>query len=126
MTMQDQLRALIERHCLTIRDYVDHVGDNLDEMVAERADARLAYERAVELAHQIKGTSGSIGFYELSRLAALFGDYLQTLYPVHGAAALDRGGELMHLFAEMHRLAHAIRPQDSTLYDADLSRLDRG
>lgn len=120
--MQDQLRALITRHCTTIRDYVDHVGDNLAFLAAQEEDADASFHRALELAHQIKGTSGSIGFHELSRLAALFSEYLRTLYPVHGAEAVAQTGEVMKLFSEMSRLAHTLRPQDSSLYDADLSR----
>ena len=57
--MQDQLRALISRHCAWLAGQVSDIAAALGALQAGSDAARDALRRAIELTPQISGTSGS-------------------------------------------------------------------
>jgi HPt (histidine-containing phosphotransfer) domain-containing protein len=125
MTVEDQLRALIERHCLTIRNGVVEIGRALAGRAqpgeARRAGPADAVTRAEALAHQLKGGSGSIGFVEVSAAATALDDHLKALLAGDDAEIGSQAERTRDLFARLQRAAAAMRPESSTLFRADLS-----
>ena len=67
--MQEQLRALIEKHCATLAEEARAVGACLERRDGPNAPLAEVVAEAVRLVHKIKGSSGSIGFKEVSAVA---------------------------------------------------------
>ena len=122
--MQEQLRALIEQHCVTLRTTLREIENRILPNGDASAPGQADIERALDLAHQMKGSSGSIGFDEVSRRAGLFEDELKSL---HAANACDAGTKLgraaVERFDGLKSLVDGLAPEQSRLFDADLSRL---
>lgn len=126
MKVQDQLRALLERHCATVRQNVDSIGRMLREVSAPGIRPAAAVGRAEALAHQLKGSSGSVGFPEVSSAAKALDDQLKLLCAIgDDTAILSQMAGVHSLYDELKRQASAITPQSSTLYDIDLSAIAR-
>jgi HPt (histidine-containing phosphotransfer) domain-containing protein len=118
------LRALILRHCATL---VERVGA-LGKIVLSLPNARDCQREIAEgraLAHQITGSSGSIGFDEISALAAdLECKFLELQGPAQGADR-TRLAEVASLYRKLESAAQATSPEHSRLYNTDLQKLGR-
>jgi len=118
------LRELIVTHCATLVHSVDTLGVIILSLPdADDVQIELAAGRA--LAHQINGSSGTIGFDELSRLAGALESKLldlqrqgQNVDPTHLA-------EVASIYRKLESAAQATSPEDSRLYGMDLSQLGR-
>ncbi len=122
MTVQDKLRALITVHCATIKDSVGQVETSLARLYGPADRHPGVIEEARGLTHQLKGSSGSIGFREVSNAATVLDDFLKSV------CGIDRrldNVELQRIFHLLHNLkseAAAISPEHSSLYHAELDR----
>jgi len=119
--LQEQLRALIERHCVTLREHVDAVGRNLRRSFGPPEGDLDALAEAESLAHQLKGSSGSIGFSQVSAAATTLDDHLKTLCALGGRMNEAQRARLFELYDELRTIAEAISPEKSTLYHATLN-----
>jgi HPt (histidine-containing phosphotransfer) domain-containing protein len=121
LTAQDQLRALLTKHCGTINELVERMAG----LSAQASDAAGDPARFVaeirEIAHQIKGSSGSIGFPDISVAAAQLDSQLRLL--IQGGNHLESSDwqTSLLLISELQRLAKDAIPEGSTLYNVDLS-----
>jgi HPt (histidine-containing phosphotransfer) domain-containing protein len=118
------LRALILRHCATLVERVGALGTIvLSLSTAGDRQRQIADGRA--LAHQIAGSSGSIGFDEISTLAA---DLEYKFLELQGSGqSLDRTrlAEVASLYRKLESAAQATSPEHSRLYNTDLQKLGR-
>jgi chemotaxis protein histidine kinase CheA len=118
--MQEELRALIRKHCLTLKERVGVLGDMVAGVGRADRGSNAMTREARELAHQITGASGSMGFRPVSAAAAALERYLESLLdrgqcgPAHVQPAPTHNRELK-------RRADASTPESSALYDADLT-----
>jgi HPt (histidine-containing phosphotransfer) domain-containing protein len=103
VTIQEQLRVLLTRHCATISTHVDMIRRSLSEVLNSNANQAASIRNALEVVHQIKGTSGSMGYPALSAAAERLEQCLKGLEPRAGQisaaqvqAALDLLGALEH------------------------------
>ena len=122
--MGDELRRLIERHCRSLKKLADEVGLHLALIANGGAVRRAELDRVLDVAHQINGSSGSIGFIEISESAADLEDQLKMLSnldPEHSADSLILAA--MASFERLRRLVDNLTPQQSALFDIDLSRI---
>ena len=123
MTMQEQLRTLIERHLANLAEQLATVTGLLTPQDATGTVPVAQVVEAEGIMHQLKGTAGSMGFPDVSAAARELDDTLKVLMkrtePV-GAAELKPA--LEHLSALQHT-AKASTPAVSALYNADLSKL---
>ena len=123
--MQDQLRALISRHCAWLTGQVSDIAAALGTLQARPGKSRDALRRAIELTHQISGTSGSMGFAEVSEAAS---DLEYHLLDVETRGLSVDGSEMtriLALFVALETVSSGLRAERSSLYDADLSGLMR-
>lgn len=121
--MRDAFRSLIDQYCVTLARQTDELGRHLQD-ARSQGDTAGALEQAIDLAHQLAGLSGTMGYAAIGEAAkALENEILQHSTP--GAApcgeALDR---ISGLFATVADLADAAKPEHSTLYNADFSKFE--
>jgi len=125
MTMQEQLRALVERHHANLAEQVAIVARLLGQD-DEGSDVGVA--RVIEaqgLTHQMKGTAGSMGFVHVAAAAAKLDEHLKDLKRCPDPVTAAQRKESLELLCELQRIAASTTPEMSTLYDADLSKLAR-
>ncbi len=113
MSLQDDLRALIVRHCETLKRESEAVADCVTRACGRDGDD-LALASAKAIAHRIKGASGSIGFPLVSTMAAALDDRLRAvdgraLSPAERTEILERLEDLRGAIA-------ILRPESSQLY----------
>lgn len=113
------LRALVIRHCATLRERVGALGSILSSL-SDGSDFRAQIREGRALAHQIHGASGSIGFDCLSNLASSVEDKLVELQTSTEPATQAKMAELAELFGELEAVTATTKPEHSRLYDADL------
>ena len=77
---------------------------------------------AQAITHQIKGTSGSIGFAELSTAASALDDKLKT-HLKRSESSGDVHSEYGILLASLRSVAERTMSEHSILYDADFAEL---
>ncbi len=117
--MQNELRALVQRHCLTLAEELDTVRQCLTRLDDPRyADAEVL-EDSIAHAHRIKGSSGSLGFADISTAAALLETHLKALAALPAVSRESRE----EISAYLHRLSHLVEtatPQNSSLYNVTI------
>lgn len=117
--MQEQLNLLIEKHCASIKNSVSELGDLLNKVQDAASSAPLETVREAEaLAHQLKGSTGTAGFREVSGAATALDDHLKVLCRTSPENITQEMGEAMQLFGQLSAIVTAITPSSSTLYKA--------
>jgi HPt (histidine-containing phosphotransfer) domain-containing protein len=117
--VQDRLNILLEKHCETIKSTVTELGRMLADMSASIPSDPIAEAEAAEgLAHQLKGSSGTAGFHEVSRAATALDDHLKVLCRGEPTAVAGGMGEAMSLFQTLERITQSTTPNSSRLYHA--------
>jgi len=116
--MLEQLRALIERHCTTLSVELEAVRTCLERLDEPDIAASEVIAEAIGLAHKIKGSSGSIGYPEISAAAALLEHYLRSLESLGEELGPVQRRQISAHFDGLERLIARISPEASTLYNA--------
>ncbi len=119
--MQDELRALITRHCGTIAGKVESLAGMVTSLKHGSSHTGETLVMAIALTHEIRGSAGSIGFRDVFKTASALEDSLKVLSKT-GREASDETFERMNALAN---LALNLRPEVSSLFDADLSGIAR-
>ncbi|MGP1396931.1 MAG: Hpt domain-containing protein [Inquilinaceae bacterium] len=114
--MQDQVRALIERHCSTLKDEAAAVTAALSGWGATHAITPADLLDAVNHAHKIKGSSGSIGFGDVSAAAAALEQFLRDLNTQSAAPSAEDRAKANALNTRLQVLARDVKAEQSTLY----------
>ena len=112
-SMQDQLRALVKRHCVTLAEQVATIGQLLNEAPCDGKVNGIA--RAQSITHQIKGTAGSMGFAAVGSAAAVLDDKLKLLAHEPTASA-EQMRVIRELFARLKGMSDQTKPEASSLY----------
>jgi HPt (histidine-containing phosphotransfer) domain-containing protein len=114
--VREKLNLLLEKHCVTIKNTVERVGEHLERARDDGADPQQAVEDAADLAHQLKGSSGTAGFNDICVAATALHDHLKDLSE-RGDTLLRPGlHRAMELYARLSSVSQAARPQSSALY----------
>ena len=123
--MQDQLRALISRHCAWLTGQISDIAAALGALEAGSGAPRDVLRQAIELTHQISGTSGSMGFAEVSEAASDLEYHLLDVETRGLAIDASEIARILALFVALETVSSGLRAERSSLYDADLSGLMR-
>lgn len=115
---QDKLRGRIALHRASLHEEAGVLREVLARPRAPAGDTGGAISEGAGLVHKIKGSSGSIGFHEVSAVAQGMETLLRGLERAGGAA--DEGGitRALALVAELDALIAVLRPEQSALYHA--------
>jgi HPt (histidine-containing phosphotransfer) domain-containing protein len=115
--MQNELRVLIERHCTTIRQYTDLIGGYLEEGLYDSpASNRALIIEAEKIAHQLKGSSGSIGFADVSAAASRLDDQLKMLCDEERYISQHEREKTAGLFQVLAEVSKTLTPDQSSLF----------
>jgi len=115
--MQAHLNSLLEKHCKTIKSSVGAVGQLLEEISdGTTADPLASVEAAEAIAHQLKGSSGTAGFHDISAAATDLDDYLKVLCRTERHAVTGGIGEAVRLYNELAGVARNTTPAQSSLF----------
>jgi HPt (histidine-containing phosphotransfer) domain-containing protein len=125
MTLQEQLRALIERNHTKLLDQVATLTQLLAERDRSGKIGRAPIVEAQRLTHQMRGAAGSIGFGQIGAAAAELDENLKMLRKGGGEIPADQLGSSLALLATLQRVASESNPEASALYHADPSQLRR-
>lgn len=123
MSHQDQLRALIERHCVTLNDEAAAIGTHIRQLEDAAIDSSEAISNAIAMAHKIKGSSGTIGFSAISSAAGSLESYLSALASTGMDPTAAQVNTVAGLFDELNTLVRTVSPESSTLYNAGIPGL---
>jgi chemotaxis protein histidine kinase CheA len=113
------------KHCTTINSQVDTIQRSLHEVCGSRADQAESIKNALEIAHQIKGTSGSMGYSDVSAAATRLELCLKGLKTPGGRVSSVQLEAALVLLGALQQIARSTTPEMSPLYNADLSRLTK-
>lgn len=121
--MQDQLNALLERHCKTIKASVTTLGLQLAAIAdGSMPEPLAAIGEAEALAHQLKGSTGTAGFHDVCRAATALDDHLKLLCRGNAPGIAAGMGEAIRLFECLDQAARAATPGTSSLYGLEALR----
>jgi len=123
--LQDQIRRLIERHVVTFRENVASIGRDIRAMWYRDEASADAVRQARDLAHQMAGAGGSIGFRPVTVAARSLEERLRPIGVDEPIPDIAGQAEIEALFAELERIVLGLTPEESTLYGADLTRYQR-
>jgi HPt (histidine-containing phosphotransfer) domain-containing protein len=121
MTVQEQLRALVERH-------LSHLGEDLatiGALLTPKGDTLPVAQvsEAEAITHQLKGTSGSMGLPDISGAASALDETLKLLCKAPAPIPAVELQAAQEQLATLRRIAEGTTPAMSTLYNADVSKL---
>jgi HPt (histidine-containing phosphotransfer) domain-containing protein len=125
MTMQEQLRALVERHHVNLVEQISTVRQLLTPPDSSGALPAVRVVEAESIMHQMKGTAGSMGFPDIGAAATALDETLKTLKKLPGPIAPAQLELPLNQLATLQRITESTTPAMSKLYDADLSSLAR-
>lgn len=121
MTVQQQVRDLLERYCARLFDQIEILDEMLSNPSGSGAPSSTILE-AREITHEMRGTAGSLGFPDIAAAAAALDDDLKRLVE-QGCVSAAQLHVSKALFVQLRQIASQATPQGSILYDADLSML---
>lgn len=117
-----RLRDLLARHCIALARQTDELGRLLQQGLDPDCSTREPLLTARSITHQAKGTSGSVGFPDMTNAAAALDDLLQVLITQDGPIPPVDVEAARALFDRFGAEAAACVPERSTLYHAHLPR----
>lgn len=118
--MGEKFKALLDKHCVWLEDTVKRIDEDLILTKRDKASRSWAVAEALMLTHQITGTSGSMGFNEVSERAALLEEQLK---PLEFSEGDDYSQDLEHSIELLRSLkveADKVSPERSSLYYVNL------
>lgn len=116
--MIEQLRALIARHCETLTNELSEIEASLNKLEHGDAPVLDVLREGIEKSHKVKGSSGTIGFAEISDLAAELEAFLRLQAGKSGAMT---SADHVQINAKFQRLSQAIEqvsPEQSSLFNS--------
>lgn len=99
------------------------IGRSLSEVLNPSANQAASIRNALEVVHQIKGTSGSMGYPALSAAAERLEGCLKGLAPRAGQISEGEFQSVMTCLRALEQQAQSTTPEASPLYNVDLSCL---
>lgn len=125
MTAQEQLRELLRRHHGTIVEQAENVARHFSEGMQDEASMGHHVTCILDIAHQVKGSSGSMGFREVSAAAAALEAQLKSMRGAQTGMHREEMRAVGGLIDDFKRLAGEATPERSALYSIDISKLAR-
>jgi len=117
MTELTPLQALIHKHCDTLQREMSDVIAAFDAWENDSGNAQILTQTAISAVHKIKGSSGTIGFSDISERAQGVETKLKMYDPKISLVLAD---EILVDYCALRALIEEISPQKSTLYDVQI------
>ena len=123
MSVLSEVRDLISGYYPTMNDEIVELGVILDRVDASPNNWATTLHDATEAVHKIKGSTGMIGFSQVSSAARSLEMKLRELAASPSLDA-DVWGEVSELFLSLKSMAASVRPEDSDLFNTDFTDID--
>jgi len=123
MTIQEQLRALVERHLVNLGEELALATDLLTPKSDTGTLPLSQIIEAQEITHKLKGTAGSMGFSDIGASASALDEILKTLKTRPDPITAEQLQPVLELLVKLRGIAENTTPAMSALYNADLSKL---
>jgi HPt (histidine-containing phosphotransfer) domain-containing protein len=123
MTIQEQLRALVERHLVNLGEELATATDLLTPKSGTGTLPLAQIIAAQEITHKLKGTAGSMGFSDIGAAASALDENLKTLKSLPDPITAEQLQPALELLGKLRSIAENTTPAMSALYNADLSKL---
>lgn len=123
MSVQQQVRTLVEHHLGSLRDEVTTIDGKLRGLGTVDDDAE-RLDDLIASTHTLNGSCGSLGFREISAAAAVLEDHLRDMARSPHASVAPELVRARLLFGELKRLVARTTPADSRLYHAEFGPPD--
>lgn len=120
--MQDELRALIVKHCETLHREAVAIAACIDLLQPDFRGDDEPVSQAIDLAHRVKGSSGSIGFREISECARDLEFALRALFVTPQAASAEAVRDARSAWKRLKRRIDFVSPEESSLFAATLTK----
>lgn len=115
--MQEKLRTLISRHCVWLHDTMPALRHNLSPLISHGEADNDAVRAAKVMSHQIKGSSGSVGFREISDAATMLDGHIGRLMAAETTASPEERERLDELCVSLQEIVAVVSPEISALYN---------
>jgi HPt (histidine-containing phosphotransfer) domain-containing protein len=120
MTVQEQMRDLLKRYCTRLFGQLETLDQLLSQSCGIDTHSSAPLTEAQNITHEMKGTSGSLGFSDIAAAASALDNDLKRLAR-QGCVSRSQLRNSRALFARLREVASQATPQKSALYFADLS-----
>ena len=120
--MINRLRALIARHCETLKHDLIEIGHDVKLITTLGTASSDQVQQAISRAHKLKGGSGTIGFHEVSETAAKLEVALKMVQQLSGPIPEEVLREIKSQFSRLAALIRDIEPEQSIMYNVQLPR----
>ncbi len=120
--MQNELRALVVKHCQTLRKEAAAIAACIDLLEPEFCGDVEPISKAIDLAHRVKGSSGSIGFRDISECARGLEFALRALFVTPHATSAEAVRDARSAWKRLKRRIDSVSPEDSSLFTATLPK----
>jgi HPt (histidine-containing phosphotransfer) domain-containing protein len=118
--MIERLRALIARHCESLRRELVEIELGVDTLCQDPEASDELKRHAIARSHKLKGGSGTIGFKDISASAARLERLLKMALETSGPVANETLKEIRKEKETLADLIGAVRPEQSGLFDVQL------
>jgi HPt (histidine-containing phosphotransfer) domain-containing protein len=116
VTLHDDLTEVLVRHRGWLAVRLEEIAACMEASLSPAAQTGTKLGHALEIVHQIKGTSGSIGFREVSSAAEALEAHLKSLAARRDADTPDEAtARAWDLLARLQEDADRAEPERSTL-----------
>lgn len=115
--MKEQLRALVAKHCRTIAYEAEAIRLCLNCFDQSATTKQDMLAEAIQHAHKIKGSSGTLGFPDISAAAACLERHFRVLVASDDEVGLAERVQIEAYYAVLDGLVAAATPEHSTLYN---------
>ncbi len=118
--MEEQLRELIIKHCKTLEVELEAIRQCVKRLDDHAIPAIDTIKEGIEVTHKIKGSSGSIGFADISAASEILEHYFRS-FPENIKTLDDKARQkLAHHFQTLEQLVTTITPENSSLFNVSL------
>ncbi len=115
--MQQELQHLITRHCKTLVQESAAIGECLSELNHNHTNENPILAEAIGLAHKIKGSSGSIGFAQVSECARALEGHMRTAAVTDGPLGYERYSRIMAWYKRLDYVVNTLTSEQSSLFN---------
>lgn len=119
MQQKDDLKAklflLVEKHCATIRSEAQAINSLMHS--AENGQNSDSFQKIFFLTHKLKGSSGTMGFMQVSHIAEQLEDQLKGYIDAKKLPLAQEYARLQSLNHELQKSVACTHPNQSALLD---------
>lgn len=110
------LKKLVEKHCRTLNDEVSDVSRCLEQLQPDALNEDETAALLQSIVHRMKGSSGTLGFMEISAAAKSLEQGVMALRSSDTTVTAPDILRLRSMGTTLQGLIRAVRPEDSTIY----------